>query len=117
MKIIVFDDDRMLYLEGEILEIKQNGMGMNQECTINASAAINEHIKLDPTTMIRILKYNKEKEIQSLDEMIEKKQNKIIELDDILNEKGKRAELVKNYISKIYEIDIENHDDYDDYDE
>ena len=72
----------------------------------------NETIKLDDTLMKRIAKFNKEVEIKKLDETIKNKQEKIKELDDLLQDKGKRWDKVKKYIEDIYNIDLEN--DYDD---
>lgn len=68
-------------------------------------------ITLDPTTMKRIAKYNKETECKKLDEQIKKKKEQIKELDDKLKDKEKRWEKVKNYIANIYEIDIDDYEE------
>ena len=65
--------------------------------------------------MKRILKYNKEVEIDELNKEIENKKKQIKELDDKLKDKEKRWEKVKQYIANIYDLDLE--EDYDeDYD-
>ena len=61
--------------------------------------------------MKRILKYNKEVEIEKLNNEIQNKKNKIKELDDKLKDKEKRWEKVKQYIANIYDLDLE--EDYD----
>ncbi len=70
-----------------------------------------ENITLDPTTMKRIAKYNKETECEILDEQIKKKKEQIKELGDKLKDKEKRWEKVKNYIANIYEIDIDDYEE------
>ena len=62
--------------------------------------------------MRRIAKYNKEKECQQLDEKIKEKKAKIKELDDILTDRVGRVEKLKEFIAKIYDIDL--YDDEDD---
>lgn len=79
----------------------------------------NDSIKLDPTMMKRIAKYNKEVEIKKLDEIIEKRKKEIEELNDILEDKSKRVDKIKKYIAEIYDISVDDEDedyDYDDYD-
>lgn len=74
-----------------------------------------QSIELDPTTMKRILEYNKEVEIDKLNKKIENKKEQIKELDDKLKDKEKRWEKVKQYIANIYDLELE--EDYDeDYD-
>ena len=61
--------------------------------------------------MRRILKYNKEVEIEKLNKEIENKREQIKELDDKLKDKEKRWDKVKQYIANIYDLDLE--EDYD----
>ena len=72
------------------------------------------NIELDPTTMKRIAVYNKQQECKRLDKEIKEKQEKIKELDDLLKDKEKRWDKVKSYIKKIYEINSDDEEDYDD---
>lgn len=71
-----------------------------------------DYIELDPTTMKRIAKYNKEVEIEKLNEEIKIKEKEIRELDNKLKDKEKRWEKVKKYIANIYDIDIKEDEDY-----
>lgn len=74
-----------------------------------------ENIQLDPTLMKRIAVFNKEQECKRLDKEIEEKKEQIKELDNLLKDKEKRWQKVKEYIANIYELDIDN--DYEDYDD
>ena len=75
-----------------------------------------ENIELDPTTMKRIAVYNKTQECIRLDKQIKEKQEKIRELDALLQDKGKRWKKVQDYIKQIYNISVDEEDEYDDYD-
>lgn len=75
------------------------------------------NVVLDDTTMKRIAKFNKIKEINRLDTEIEEKQEKIKVLDALLQDKEKRWNKVKDYIKNIYEINPYEDDDYDDDDD
>ena len=76
-----------------------------------------DNIMLDDTTMKRIAKFNKTQECKRLDKEIKEKENRIKELDDLLQDKEKRWNKVKEYIKNIYEINLdeEDSDDYYDY--
>lgn len=77
-----------------------------------------ENIQLDPTLMKRIAVFNKEQECKRLDKEIEEKKEQIKELDNLLKDKEKRWQKVKEYITNIYELDIYNdYENYDDEDE
>ena len=128
-KLIIYDDKNISYITGNIYEINvephyieysPNSWNINKQyfetsktysVTTN-NPVNNETIKLDETLMKRIAKFNKEVEIKKLDETIKNKQEKIKELDDLLQDKEKRWKKVKDYIADIYNIDLE--DDYDD---
>lgn len=127
--LIIYDDKNISYITGNIYEINvephyieysPNSWDINKQyfetsktysVTTN-NPVNNETIKLDDTLMKRIAKFNKEIEIKKLDETIKNKQEKIKELDDLLQDKEKRWDKVKKYIEDIYNIDLE--DDYDD---
>lgn len=72
-------------------------------------------IELDPTTMKRIAKYNKEIECLKLDEDIKQKKEQIKELEDILNDRENRVKKLKQYIKDIWNIDVYDFDEDDDY--
>lgn len=133
-KIIIYDDENMTYIVGYIgwydmgvstmdVTIPNDYMYCNAVSTHTFHCDINEaktldNIQLDPTTMKRIAKFNKEQEIRRLDEEINKKKEKIKELDDILQDKDKRVEKLKEFVANIYNIDInDDEEDYDDYDD
>ena len=74
-----------------------------------------ENIELDDTTMKRIAQFNKEQECKRLDKEIKEKQERIKELDDLLMDKEKRWNKVKEFIKQVYEIeDIDDLDEEDD---
>lgn len=75
-----------------------------------------DNIVLDDTTMKRIAKFNKNQEMKRLDKTIQKKQEKIKELEDILSDREKRVDKLKEYIEKIYDINLDEDDEYEDYD-
>ncbi len=127
VNILVYDDKNINYYEGVLAsfdiyndwDISRSIMGNTYETlrgrNINFYVPNLERfdtIKLDDTLMRRIEKFNKEIEIKKLDKKIEDKKAKIKELDNLLQDKEKRWDKVKKYIEDIYNIDLE--DDYDD---
>ena len=126
-KLIIYDDKNINYITGNVYEInvephylEYDGEGAfkqyfetSKTYSVTTNNPVNdETIKLDDTLMKRIAKFNKEVEIKKLDETIKNKQEKIKELDDLLQDKEKRWNKVKDYIANIYNIDLE--DDCDD---
>lgn len=126
VKVIIYNDKDMIYKEGFLSSIESNTnireerfLGGTSVTLINGftETIIYQHngekqsIELDPTTMKRILKYNKEVEIEKLNNEIQNKKNKIKELDDKLKDKEKRWEKVKQYIANIYDLDLEEDND------
>ena len=125
--ILVYNDEYMIYYDGILASFDKENiwdsgyfvtgenyqylLGTNIRFTVS-NLEQHETIKLDDTLMKRIAKFNKEVEIKKLDETIKNKQEKIKELDDLLQDKEKRWKKVKDYIANIYNIDLE--DDYDD---
>lgn len=130
VKVIIYDDENMIYRDG-VLDSIERGTNFSEERQLDGSSSTFIHgytdtiicqhngekqsIELDPTTMKRILKYNKEVEIEKLNKEIENKKEYIKELDDKLQDKEKRWEKVKEYIANIYGMDLDG-DDEDDYD-
>lgn len=126
-KLIIYDDKNISYITGNIYEINieshclecasvdtyEKHVEISKTYSVTTNNPINdEAIKLDDTLMKRIAKFNKEVEIKKLDETIKNKKEKIKELDDLLQDKEKRWDKVKKYIEDIYNLDLE--DDYDD---
>lgn len=129
-KLIIYDDKNISYITGNIYEINvephylecasvdtyKKHVEISKTYSVTTNNPINdETIKLDETLMKRIAKFNKEIEIKKLDETIKNKQEKIKELDDILKDRDKRVQKIKQYIANIYDLNIEEDEDY--YDE
>lgn len=126
--ILIYDDNNLVYYEGRCTSLTIDGScevyrslddneehslpprDYNLQCSIGS---LTEHdvITLDDTLMKRIAKYNKEVEIQKLDEIIKEKQEYIDSLNEVLYDRNKRVSKLRDYISKIWEINVD--DDYD----
>lgn len=123
VKVIVYDDKNIKYLTGYMGDYRYKPICVNDEITtikVRQSFDITDinktdTIQLDETLMRRIAKYNKEKECQQLDEKIKEKKAKIKELDDILTDRVGRVEKLKEFIAKIYDIDLYDDDEDDDW--
>lgn len=100
------EDDRIQYLPPRDYEFSC--------CVMDAKRK--NYVDLDDTLMKRIAKYNKEVEIQKLDEDIETKKKHIEELDNILNDRNKRVNMLRKYIANIWNINV-NEEDEEDWDE
>ena len=126
-KVLIYNDNNISYIEGFLLNLEANpnvetgrdidGMNRTTISSINYNLLVSypeqkDYIELDPTTMKRIAKYNKEVEIEKLNEEIKIKEKEIKELDNKLKDKEKRWEKVKKYIANIYDIDIKEDEDY-----
>ena len=127
VNILIYDDKNINYYEGVLASFDiHNDWDISRSITGNTYETLRgkninfyvpnleqfDTIKLDDTLMRRIEKFNKEIEIKKLDKKIEDKKAKIKELDNLLQDKEKRWDKVKKYIEDIYNIDLE--DDYDD---
>lgn len=126
-KVLIYNDNNIEYIEGFLLNRETNSNveteryidGKNRTIISNINYSLlvsypeqKDYIELDPTTMKRIAKYNKEVEIEKLNEEIKIKEKEIKELDNKLQDKEKRWEKVKKYIANIYDIDIKEDEDY-----
>ena len=126
-KVLIYNDNNISYIEGFLLNLEANsnvetgryidGTNRTTISSINYNLLVSypkqkDYIELDPTTMKRIAKYNKEVEIEKLNEEIKIKEREIKELDNKLQDKEKRWEKVKKYIANIYDIDIKEDEDY-----
>ena len=128
--ILIYDDENIKYYSGVPFSIDFEHETMTYNCSdsdysrtisigVNLNVRLNNYeesnnIKLDDTLMRRIAKFNKEQDIKKLDEVIKEKKEKIKELDDILQDKEKRVDKLKKFVANIYDIDIDNDDEYDD---
>ena len=126
-KVLIYNDNNIEYIEGFLLNWEANPNAETERYTDGTNRTIipsinynllvsnpkqKDYIELDPTTMKRIAKYNKEVEIEKLNEEIKIKEKEIKELDNKLKDKEKRWEKVKKYIANIYDIDIKEDEDY-----
>lgn len=131
--IIIYDKDNLIYYEGYggylgaaydpiVYHSIEDGSIQHLPprdyefscCVMDAKRK--NYVDLDDTLMKRIAKYNKEVEIQKLDEEIETKKKHIEELDNILNDRNKRVNMLRKYIANIWNINI-NEEDKEDWDE
>lgn len=126
-KIIIYNEEEMHYVEGILLEMSREPEYMNynngfesQLVGVNYTFGANckpdtETIQLDTTLMKRIAKYNKEKEIEKLEEKIKTKQEELKELESKIEDREKRWKKIQDYVANIYDIDVDDDDDDDDY--
>lgn len=61
--------------------------------------------ELDPTTMKRIARYNKDKEMEELNYKIQSAEDRLKRLNDEMEEKEKKLELIQNLGRQIWEDD------------
>lgn len=123
VKVIVYDDKNIKYLTGYMGDYRYEPICVDDEINpikVRQSFDITDinktdTIQLDETLMRRIAKYNKEKKCQQLDKKIKEKKAKIKELDDILTDRVGRVEKLKEFIAKIYDIDLYDNDEDDDW--
>ncbi len=130
--ILIYDSENMIYLAGfygslDISYETDDYTALYDEsirvidktiftCEIDDTKRL-DNVKLDPTTMERIAKFNKEQEIRRLDEEIKEKKEEIKKLDDILQDKDNRVRKLKEFVANIYNIDVNDDDDEEDYDD
>ena len=61
--------------------------------------------ELDPTTMKRIAKYNKDKELEDLNYKIQSAEDRLKGLNEEMAEKEKKLELMQDFLRQIWEDD------------
>lgn len=131
--ILIYNDKDIVYYDGVTTYMEQSARVDNGRYFLDGSSynyimgydvtfsvpnlEKKESIKLDETTMRRIAKYNKEADILKLEEEIKKKKEQIKELDAIISDKSKRVDKLKKFVANLYDIDIDDEDDYDYYDD
>lgn len=126
--ILIYDDENIKYFNGvatsfgieslDDIERYMDGTTHRIHRGYILNASINnmeclDNIKLDDTMMKRIAKFNKNQECLRLDKQIEEKKKELKELEDLLQDREERWNKVKEYISNIYDLDLD--DEYDDY--
>ena len=120
-RVLMYDDENLTYFVGDLIRWETSFYGYEDSDETKAEILIKNgqlvnNIELDPTTMKRIAKFNKEQEIAKLDKVIKEKEQKIKDLEDILQDRNKRVEKIKEFIANIYNITIDDSEyDYDDY--
>lgn len=127
-KVLIYDDENIKYIVGDLAtfdhepQIEYYNLEGHKEATpirTICNFALDEsklldNIMLDETTMKRIAKYNKEVEVERLNDKIKEKKYKIKELDDILQDKEGRVKKLKEFVANIYNIELDEDDeDYD----
>lgn len=135
-RIIIYDDDEIMYETGEV--IKQNFQNHYENIDITTIGDIrknsvpmligtsltldighynkDETIKLDETMMKRIAKFNKEKEIKKIDEEIKNKKKQLKELEEKIEDRQERWKKIQEFVAGIYDLDLADDDDDYDYD-
>ena len=127
-KVLIYDDENIKYIVGDLvtfdhepqieyydLEGHKEAIPIRTFCnfTLDESKLL-DNITLDETTMKRIAKYNKDVEVERLNDKIKEKKYKIKELDDILQDKEGRVKKIKEFVTNIYNIELDEDDeDYD----
>jgi len=133
LNILIYDDENLEYKTGilvqqknipDIIEFCELGNPMPTKIKGRSVQLIadvgnfeeKETIKLDDTLMKRIAKYNKETEVEKLDEKLKAKGKKLKELEEKIEDREQRWKKIQTFVSKIYELPLEDDDD-DYYDE
>lgn len=98
-QVIFFDDEdmRVYNVQNVVADVEgktKNNLQAKVELSLSVS---NEPVELDPTTMLRIAKYNKEVEIEKL-------QGKIENLKNVVTSWNKEIEKTKRKISCVEKI-------------
>ena len=112
--LLIYNDDEIHYIEADLLETNIEPIFVGDEIYGRTTTFITkelgdkETVKLDETLMRRIAKYNKEKDLEKIDQKIKQKEIKLKELEEKIEDREKRWELIKNYVANIYDIDLSN---------
>lgn len=130
--ILIYDSENIQYFGGvytyfdyEPITQRYDGPnGFTETFSLGATISarvpefeINDNIMLDETTMKRIAVYNKQMECKRLDKEIAKKRAEIEALDEVLQDRKDRVGKLKEFICKIYDIDLDDYDEDDYWDE
>lgn len=128
-RVIIYDDENIQYIDGagasfewepqyhfyESIDGSRTPIEMGVKVTLGLNNAVcKDNITLDDTLMKRIAKFNKERECKILDAEIQEKKDRIKYIEGILEDREKRLQKLKNFIADIYDINIDEEDDWDD---
>ena len=140
VKAIVYDDDDMAVYDmivdsvnysPEMIECtsgadyyKKYVVSPFHSYTLIGNIDTTNNIELDPNTMRKIAEYNKEKELQRIQDKIDKAKSNLEEVTKELNKQNDRLNSVKDYVAKFIksnendfgEFVYYEYHDYDDYD-
>ena len=122
------EKDEMRVYDCYVCEVKRQE-GINFDCTsledtvaktmyipsdqANAVFNIREVVaELDPTTMKRIARYNKDKELEELNYKIQSAEDRLKCLNAEMEEKEKKLELMQELLRQIWEDDCFDEDKY-----
>ena len=64
-------------------------------------------IELDPTTMKKIAKYNKEIELENINREIDSKKEELEYLEEKINDRVKRIKKLKELSDNVYSLDLD----------
>lgn len=136
-KVIIYDDEVMGCYESKVInfDFKENPVEITTledierkfingipEYRICGSGYIRRMIELDPTTMKKIAKYNKEIELENINREIDSKKEELEYLEEKINDRVKRIKKLKELSDNLYSLDLdkdycedEEDDDEDNY--
>lgn len=127
-KVIIYDDEVMGCYEAEniVFDYKEIPIeittledtvrkyidGIPEYC-IYGSGNIKRMVELDPTTMKKIAKYNKEVELENIQREIKFKKDELKALEEEIKDRQDRISKIHELVEKIYDDDED--EDYDEY--
>lgn len=125
-KVIIYDDEVMGCYESQVInfEFKENPIeittledierkyihGIPEFC-IYGAGNIRKMAELDPTTMKKIAKYNKEVELENIQREIKFKKDELKALEEEIKDRQDRISKIHELVEKIYDDDED--EDYD----
>lgn len=127
-RVVIYNDEDINYIVGngvsfewepqyityESFDGTRTPFDMGVVATIHLNNAETlENIKLDDTLMKRIAVFNKEQQCKRLDEEIRNKRKRIEEIETILEDRERRLMKLKEFVRHIYEIDVEDDEEWD----
>ena len=133
-KVIIYDDEVMGCYESQVInfDFKENPIeittledierkfinGIPEYC-IYGSGYIRRMIELDPTTMKKIAKYNKEVELENIQREIKFEKDELKALEKDIEDRIKRINKIHELVENVYDLDLDKDyfedEDYDEY--
>nr|DAH23217.1 MAG TPA: hypothetical protein [Caudoviricetes sp.] len=106
-QVIFFDDEDMkIYNVKDVVADVEGKTKNNLQIKVELSLSVSsEPIELDPTTMLRIAKYNKEVEIEKLQEKIETLKNTVISWNKAIDKTKRKISYIEKLAQTIFEDD------------